>query len=302
MTGEAPLPSAAGRRSATRRVWWAGILAALLGLVALGCKAPGAVDASHSASPAPPRGDLPSSMAALGDSITTGFGSCLTLTDCLRNSWSTGDGRVVDSHYQRIVAENPAMRGHAHNFARAGATVADLAGQVADAVAVKPEYVTILIGANDACRPTIGEMTSPDTFRSRLEAALAALRAGDPKAQVMIASIPDVYHVWEVGHTHRLAAAIWKLGVCPSLLSDATSTAAADVKRRHKFRDRIDTYNTILAAACRRYGSRCRWDGGAVHRAAFSLDQLSTLDFFHPNASGQQRLAEVTWAGTSPFL
>src|SRR2546429_9575661 len=74
-----------------------------------------------------PRADLPSSMVALGDSITAGFGSCLTLAACTRNSWATGDGSLVDSHYKRILAGNPAIKGNAHNLSSAGALVKDLA-------------------------------------------------------------------------------------------------------------------------------------------------------------------------------
>jgi len=50
---------------------------------------------------------FPSSMVALGDSITAAYGSCLAPTACPRNSWATGDGTQVNSHYRRILASNP---------------------------------------------------------------------------------------------------------------------------------------------------------------------------------------------------
>ena len=275
------------------------LLAALLGLVALACK--GGTDAGADPGSTPtgkPRTDLPSSMVALGDSITAGFGSCLALTSCLRNSWATGDGTLVNSHYKRIRAGNPAIKGKAHNVSTSGATVHDLPGQAAAAVGFQPDYVAILIGANDACTRTIDQMTGRADFATQFGAALKTLRNGLPKARVLVVSIPDVYHVWELAHTRKSAQEVWGLGVCQSLLANPTSTAAADNARRQKFRDRIDQYDSAMAAACKDYGSRCRWDNGAAHGVAFTVDKLNTLDFFHPNADGQTALATVTYPGS----
>ena len=53
-----------------------------------------------------------------------------------------------------------------------------------------------------------------------------------------------------------------------------------------------------MAAACKDYGPRCRWDGGAAHGVAFTIGKLNTLDFFHPNSEGQTALASVTYPGS----
>jgi lysophospholipase L1-like esterase len=286
----------------------AAVVAVVLALVALACKGEGADTGGGSVrsgrtpadrTPAAKvRTDLPSSMVALGDSITVGFGACLGLGPCLRNSWATGDGTLVDSHYQRILAGNPAIKGNAHNLATSGATVDDLPGQAAAAVGNRPDYVTILIGANDACQPHIGDMTSRNDFQAQFSAALHTLRAGLPKARVLVVSIPDVYHVWEVAHTKRIAQDVWGLGVCQSLLANPTSTASADVARRQQFKDRVDAYDSVMAAACKDYGSRCRYDNGAAHSVAFTIDELNSLDYFHPDDLGQDHLAKVTYPDT----
>jgi lysophospholipase L1-like esterase len=283
-------------------------LAALLALVALACKSaagspgsgsPGTATTASGATPTPaPRSDLPSSMVALGDSVTAGYGACPGLNACPRNSWATGDGTLVDSHYKRILAGNPAMKGNAHNLAEAGATIDDLPGQAAAAVGLRPDYVTVLVGANDACRSRIGDMTGTGQFQAQLSVTLATLRAGLPRARVLVLSIPDVYRVWEVAHPSRTAQQVWALGVCPTLLRNATSTAPADAARRQQFRDRVDAYNSILARACHDYGPRCRTDNGAVHAASFGIDLLSSVDFFHPNVAGQTQLAKVSYPGT----
>ncbi|MFC4144953.1 SGNH/GDSL hydrolase family protein [Micromonospora mangrovi] len=270
---------------------WVAAVACLAALVALAC------DGGGTASPRPsdgtPRPGGPAVMAALGDSITTGFGSCLVLIACLRNSWSTGNGSRVESHYQRLHDQNPQLR--ADNHAEPGARAAELTGQAEAAVRDRADYVTVLIGANDACRGEVDSMTPVATFRTRVDQGLRVLRKGRPKARVLVVSIPDLYRLWEVGHTEPRAVRAWSHGVCPALLADPTSTAPAAVARRASFRQRIDDYNAQLRAACRAYGSRCRYDNGAVHRLRFGLDLVNTLDWFHPNATGQDRLAEVSW-------
>ncbi len=95
------------------RRWWAGGVAVLAVFVLSACRA------EETAGPGP--GPFPSSMAALGDSITAGFGTCLVLADCPRNSWATGTGAIVSSHYKRILSGNAAIKGHVANYAEAGA-------------------------------------------------------------------------------------------------------------------------------------------------------------------------------------
>jgi lysophospholipase L1-like esterase len=272
---------------------WVFILVAT-SLVALGCKAAaGHEGVPPSASPPASVPGFPGSMVALGDSITAAFGSCLTPTSCPRNSWSTGDGPQVNSHYRRILRENPAIADRQNNLAVPGVTVSDLRGQAEQAVRRPADYITILIGANDACK---GEMTAPQAFRAQLDDALAVLRNGLPHTEVLLVGIPNVYRVWEIGHTNKLALGVWKSGVCPTLLANATSTAEADVNRRNAFRDRISAYNAELKAACAGYGAKCRFKD--VASFAFELTMLSAIDFFHPNAAGQNALADQTYPGT----
>src|SRR5207244_3803649 len=83
----------------------------------------------------------------------------------------------------------------------ASITAADLPGQATQAVTLRPDYVTILIGANDACGPSIEDMTTTADFDTQLRAALHTLKSGLPKARILVVSIPDVYRVWEVAHT-----------------------------------------------------------------------------------------------------
>jgi lysophospholipase L1-like esterase len=115
--------------------------------------------------------DLPSSMAALGDSISRGFDACGFYVDCTPRSWTTGDDTEVDSQRSRLLAAG-ARLATVVNLAHTGAPVAELDDQVAAAVAQHVEYVTLDIGANDACRPAASQMTRVEEFRGQLRAAL----------------------------------------------------------------------------------------------------------------------------------
>ncbi|WP_285471720.1 GDSL-type esterase/lipase family protein [Actinoplanes sp. NBRC 101535] len=270
---------------------------ALLAALALACDGAGA-DPGPTGEPEPSRSttSLPSSMAALGDSITAGFGSCPVFVACTRNSWSTGSSSAVSSHYRRILEDNPKIKGEAHNLAEPGAEADALAAQATRAVDLGVQYVTVLIGANDACAGRVQDMTTVATFRKEVDRGLKRLRKGLPKARVLVVSIPDLYRLWQVGRTDDEAVRVWAQGrICPSMLADPASRADADDARRKRVRDRIEAYNEQLRLACKAYGRRCRTDGGRAHEVRFDLDLVNRIDYFHPNVEGQNELAAVVY-------
>lgn len=239
----------------------------------------------------------PNSMASMGDSITRGFNACGWYVDCTARSFSTGSYASVNSHYLRIRAVNPAINGYNYNDAKSGAKAADMAGQAQTAVSQRVQYVTMLIGANDACTSSESTMTSVATFRSQIDSALGTLAAGLPNARVLVISIPDIKRLWEVGKGSSSARNAWSLfGICKSMLANPTSTTAADAARRDRVRQRVIDFNTQLAQACAAYGPNCAFDNNAVFGYPFALSQLSTWDYFHPNTSGQTVLASVSYA------
>jgi len=243
---------------------------------------------------------MPRVMAALGDSISSGFNACGWYVSCTSRSWAAGDYPGVNSHYLRLLAQGPAIKGHNLNFAVPGATSADLLAQARQAVAKGAEYVTILIGAQDACRDSEAAMTPVATYRQRIDAALAVLRPTG--AHVFIASIPDLKRLWRVGKDDNWARAFWAIGrICPSMLANAASVSKSDEARRDRVRERVIAYNEQLGQACAVYGTACRYDGGAVFSFPFTLTHVSGWDYFHPNAEGQKALAQVTFgAGLAP--
>ncbi|QSB12725.1 SGNH/GDSL hydrolase family protein [Natronosporangium hydrolyticum] len=240
-------------------------------------------------------GPPPDSMASMGDSITRGFNACGFYVDCTSRSFSTGSS-AGDSHYQRILEINPAISGNNTNAARSGARVAEMSDQAQTVVASGAEYVTILIGANDACTSSESSMTPVADFRGHIDDALQVLATGLPDAQVMVISIPDIKQLWQAGRGNLLARSAWSLfNICQSMLANPTSNAAADVERRDRVQQRVIDYNSELEAACAAYGANCAFDDNVVFNYPFSLSQVSGWDYFHPNNAGQQVLAEISY-------
>lgn len=254
----------------------------------------GAAATTVSAS-AEPAARAPSSVAALGDSITQGFNACGWYVSCTSRSWSTGGHEPVASHYTRILTVNPAISGNRYNNSRNGAKVADLNRQAQLAVSQNVEYVTILIGANDACTSSESTMTSVAAFETRFRAAMESLNDGLKKSRIFVASIPDIKRLWEVGKDSYSARTAWSLGnICQSMLANPRSTATADVERRDRVQQRVIDYNTVLASVCGEY-RQCRFDDNAVFSYRFTLGQVSRWDYFHPNTTGQTVLADITY-------
>ena len=237
--------------------------------------------------PSPP---LPDSMAAIGDSITQAVDVCCFYGDWPSHSWSTGylrDG--IASHYERIRAGNPAIRGRRHNNSVSGARMADAPAQARRTVAQGAEYVTILIGANDLCGPE-GTLTPTRTFRTQFRKTLDILRSGLPNSRVFVASIPNLHQLWRVLRTRPFAQLAWHAaGICPSMLNVFSS--AAD---RRAVIGRERQFNRVLHDVCATW-SHCRFDGYLTYNFDFTHDMVSRLDYFHPSLKGQATLAALTW-------
>ncbi|WP_406381213.1 SGNH/GDSL hydrolase family protein [Streptomyces sp. NBC_01618] len=292
-------------RSARHRSRTAAVVLAavsLLGAVALtGCDADGdgttkgaaAEQRKPSARPGPVWDRSPGSVAAVGDSITRGFDACSVLADCPEASWATGTDREVRSLAVRLLGESGAAA-RSWNHAETGARIAQLPEQMALAAKEKPALVTVMIGANDACRDSVRLMTPVADFRASFEASMRQLRAGAPKAQVYVSSVPDLKRLWSTGRGNALGKQIWKLGICQSMLGDADDMGAPAVARRASVQERVVAYNEVLRDVCAK-DRRCRYDGGAVFDYAFTGKQLSQWDWFHPGRNGQARLAEIAY-------
>jgi lysophospholipase L1-like esterase len=258
--------------------------------------------AASAAAADPAKVGYPNSIASTGDSITRAFNTCsFPFIDCPANSWATGSSSTVASHYWRILQANPLISGRSYNDAKTGAKMVDLNGQVTTVSSQHVDYVTVLMGANNVCTSSEATMTPVDTVRAQLRQALDTLAAGSPDTRILVATIPDIYNLWNVLHTNFAAVFVWSIyGICQSMLANPTSTAPADVARRARVRQRNIDDNAAIAAVCARY-IHCRFDGNAAFATQFAASDVSTRDYFHPSVSGQAKAARVTWAATFDF-
>ncbi|MFJ4837240.1 SGNH/GDSL hydrolase family protein [Streptomyces sp. NPDC088746] len=289
-------------RSPRRRDRGAAVTLAAVALVAAaaltGCTSDGDTESrstpgARSPSPTPAWDASPASIAAVGDSITRGFDACSVLADCPEVSWATGTDGGVRSLAVRLLGASKAAS-HSWNHAVSGARIAQLPEQMALAAKDRPGLVTVMIGANDACRDSVRLMTPVADFRASFEASMRQLRASAPKAQVYVSSVPDLKRLWSTGRENPLGKQIWKLGICRSMLGDADDMGAAAVARRDAVLARVVAYNEALRDVCAR-DELCRYDGGAVFDYRFTGAQLSEWDWFHPGRNGQARLAEIAY-------
>lgn len=236
--------------------------------------------------------NYPDSMAVLGDSISVAAladGSLGGLdAGQPEHSWATGDdsGDGVNSHYERILAANSGISGNNINHARSGARMDDIPGQAVDAVNSGVEYVVIQIGGNDLCRDEASEMTPTAQFLADFQTAMDTLQNGLPDATIVMTETVRVKRVYDVGRTNLGCLLKWAtFQWCDSALRNG-STQRAQVDARN-----IE-YNNAIRTECASRGIAFDDD---VFEWAFSRSDLSSVDCFHPDLSGQAALANITY-------
>jgi lysophospholipase L1-like esterase len=238
----------------------------------------------------------PDSMAAIGDSITRAYDACCSYADHPDKSWSTGYASdTISSHYERLLAVHPAISGHAANLAVTGAKMSAGPTQGGN-VPSDVQYVTVLLGANDVCTSSSSTMTSTSTFESEFWNTLFNIHWRAPNARIFVSSIPNIYQLWSTLHTNAAARLVWASAkICQSMLSGSNTES-----QRQAVLAREVAFNNAMQSDCTSstYSSFCQWDGSATFNTTFSASQVSTLDYFHPNTSGQAKLAATTWAAS----
>ncbi len=189
-----------------------------------------------------PRGRVVSTYVALGDSFTAGRESA--------------DGeRWADRLAGRLRAVNTDLT--YRNLAVDGASSADVLGQIPPALALKPDLVTVICGANDVLltsRPDI------EGYERRFSEILERLIDAVPEAAILTATAPESWHFMEL--RPRTKARLVK---ALSDLNAVTRTVAA--------RHRVPCLNVA-------------GHPGLTDRANFSADGL------HPSAQGHERAVQ----------
>jgi hypothetical protein len=230
-------------------------------------------------------------MAVLGHSGATGESSDPNQlgVEVRANSWATGTNPDVQSIYLRILAKNPAIKGHNTNLAQGGATVDDFLLQAEEAVKLqpKPELVLIQIIDNDiACPVSAADLAD---FRSTFTKGLQTLSKGLPEATLFVVSQEGRPRHYAKALTPEQRRGAGGAGPC-AFISFEGRIVPKELARLESI---IPRYEAQLEAGCKGV-ARCQYDSGALARIVDRPEYIAK-DLNHFSVEGHAKVAEVTW-------
>ncbi|MBI3117397.1 MAG: hypothetical protein HYZ00_01845 [Candidatus Hydrogenedentes bacterium] len=230
-----------------------------------------------------------------------------------KHSWSTGDAPFdgVRSHYERILMQNPAIRGKNYNMAISGASlyygnahdeigetgvyVNGLRNQIqtfkSEYPSIDIDYATIWMGGMDVC----GYWDIlPSEYEQELEGALVYFRSLYSDAIVLLVQLPDIVAIYEEFHDYPGCQWEWTnfgiTGFCPDVLGTDAEIRAAARQRNLDLNEAISDVVADLEDE-RIFVVEVDFETDVIEgRADVSLE-----DCFHPTMRVQQRLAEKAW-------
>jgi lysophospholipase L1-like esterase len=274
----------------------------------------------------------------IGDSIGEGEAANNTIGDPNHETvWSTGydAGDSVNSFNERFESvlpdgyyENNASRDAIFNHAASGAEMADFVTQAQDVIASatltpsgKAGMVTVFLGSNDVCAPSLAGMTDPGVFEAQYRAGLDELAGSEVTrlAQIHVSGLPAIYWLWNAKRSSWVCRLfIWPFVPCENLLDDpdddcASSTSredpdmiypgdGSDCVRRKQFHAAIrDTYNPILRTVLEEYRETGKLPNARyidIFDVRFESADVNSGDCFHPSESGHALIAGTEWPRT----
>jgi lysophospholipase L1-like esterase len=195
---------------------------------------------------------------SVGDPTRPTF-TYLVMGDSTAAGW--GAGQLTNTYPYRVAAGVASQGYHVRviNVAVGGALLRDvLQTQVAALKRVRPQLVTVSVGANDATH-----FTAQHEYSNQLRSLLAALQKSGAHT-ILFANTPDMY---------QAPALPLPLAVATNIRARQQNTILDEALQETKIR-RVDLYNK----------------GKLIYRRE---PELYAADKFHPSASGYRRWAEV---------
>jgi hypothetical protein len=256
----------------------------------------GAASTSTSAPVAQASDKYPNSIVVLGHSGATGYDADPKVpeTDATQNSWATGDNPEIRSIYLRLLALNPAVRGHNTNLAVDGTGVGELAGQAGQALATKPLPELFLIQSVDndmRCDGTDADNYAP--FAATLTEVLKKITSGAPKAKILIVSSP-----WATVQNYGQVAAqlpdprAANSGTGPC---DQFDPSGKPVPAHWRTLEGITLhYLGELKSVCAKFPA-CQYDNDALYHMKITTDDSTASDGFHLTIAGLRKQAALEW-------
>lgn len=276
----------------TGRIWrWFVpiVCAALLAAVAA------AAAAGHSSS-------YPTSMVVIGggDAVGAGADAAHPYRDTPADSWLTGTNPAVDSIYSRILAVNPAIRGHASNLSSDNTDIDDLNRLVAKTIKLSPQPQLVIVDIDGDVQCDGKDNARVTDFATKLSTALTALSQGDPGARIFVVSYWGSFASY-VKYLKGLPLSA-RLKHAGKSLCQFVASPSGNVEPSHvAYVQKVTyAYNAQLKARCAAVPN-CRYDGGAAQRLNTTAADLS-INQEGLSAHGQAKLAATEWAAMSSFI
>ena len=282
----------------------------------------------------------PANMFNIGDSIGEGEAADGTIGQAHHETvWSTGyyPTDSVNAFNERFEAitpvkyfENKVGRDLFINHAVSGSVMANFAGQAQGVIAATAQtptgtagMVSVLLGNNDVCAPSLAAMTDPALFESQYRAGLDTLAASAAtrEARIHVSGIPAIYWLWNAKQDNFWCRVfVWPFVPCENLLDDPDDDCldsvsrndpdiiypgdGADCQRRKQFHQIIrDTYNPILRNVLDEYVQSGDLPNASyidIYDVKFFSQHVNSGDCFHPSTAGHALLADSEWCRT-PF-
>jgi lysophospholipase L1-like esterase len=182
--------------------------------------------------------------------------------------------------------------------------------------------VTVFLGSNDVCAPSLAAMTDPVAFEAQFRAGLDVLAASEltRTAQIHVSSLPAIYWLWNAKRGSWWCRVIaWPFVPCENLLDNPDKDDCANgasredpdtinpgdgtnCVRRKQFHAAIrDTYNPILRTVLEEYREAGELPNARytdIFDVRFNSADVNSGDCFHPSTTGHALIAEEEWSRT----
>jgi len=234
----------------------------------------------------------PNSIAVLGHSGATGENSDPKRpgVEVRENSWATGTNPKVDSVYLRILARNPAIRGHNDNYAEAGADIQALSAQADRLLERNPKPELILIQTIDADVTCPLDPPALSAYRGKLTTTLEKLERGTPDSREFVASQFGNPRTDARILTRKERASQGGTGPCDFM----TPSGGVAPKKLVRLERAIHAYEAAVRTACGAV-RQCMYGGHALARTIDKRAYYSN-DLNHFSIRGHARVAAVVWS------
>lgn len=234
-------------------------------------------------------------MASLGDSVSMAFKLSFDFNRP-EHSWSTGNegkAQIVESHLmklKRLYKDKKEVIGI--NVSVSGSRSGNLKRQVKRLLkkSAKPDYVTLLSGANDVCSWFTRIDKKQKRYKSNMENAVKSLISANENVKILLVPIPHLVSLWEVGKDRKWCRFIWRaVPFCSALFGLTRNEDKRDI-----FMSRVEKMNNSLQEIADIYPKNISFNK-ALSFIELSKDMISRNDCFHPNLKGQKVISEYTW-------